>query len=200
MRSDKRMRLRRNEASGEATAPNVLIRARSEVAAFDEFYRENATDVMAYFYRRTMCPETAGDLTSEAFARALVHVERYDPERGTPRGWLFGIAGNLFSDWLRSGRIDERARRRLGIDRIAVDDETIERVEALVDVGAHKEALREAVGQLSPKLRDAVLLRVGLDLPYEEVAARLEITEGAARVRVSRALVALAELMDVSAT
>jgi DNA-directed RNA polymerase specialized sigma24 family protein len=42
-----------------------------------------------------------------------------------------------------------------------------------------------------------VVLRVGHDLPYEEVAMRLRISEGAARVRVARGLARLGELLEV---
>ena len=56
--------------------------------------------------------------------------------------------------------------------------------------------LRAALDSLSPGVRDAVLMRVGLDLPYEEVALSLGCSVGAARVRVTRGLHSLAEVME----
>jgi RNA polymerase sigma-70 factor (ECF subfamily) len=50
------------------------------------------------------------------------------------------------------------------------------------------EALASGLDELSPKLREAVRLRVGEDLPYDEVAERLGCTVLAARTRVSRGL------------
>jgi RNA polymerase sigma-70 factor (ECF subfamily) len=53
--------------------------------------------------------------------------------------------------------------------------------------------LRAEVSELSPAHRDALRLRIVEELPYPEVARRLEISEPAARARVSRALRALVE-------
>ena len=52
-----------------------------------------------------------------------------------------------------------------------------------------------ALEQLSPLIREAVLLRVGADLPYSEVAARLGVEPVTARVRVSRGLAQLEALL-----
>ncbi len=58
--------------------------------------------------------------------------------------------------------------------------------------------LAAALAQLSPAVRDAVRLRVVDELPYLDVANQLDITEQAARARVSRGLAALAVLLDTS--
>jgi len=49
---------------------------------------------------------------------------------------------------------------------------------------------------LTPNTRDAVRLRVVDELSYTDLADRLGISEGAARVRVSRGLAALAGALD----
>ncbi|HYT80029.1 MAG TPA: sigma factor-like helix-turn-helix DNA-binding protein [Actinomycetota bacterium] len=53
------------------------------------------------------------------------------------------------------------------------------------------------MGSMSPKLAQAVLLRVGLELPYDEVARRLRCSESAARVRVARGLARQTERLEV---
>jgi DNA-directed RNA polymerase specialized sigma24 family protein len=54
------------------------------------------------------------------------------------------------------------------------------------------------MGTLTPKLAQAVDLRVGLDLPYPEVARRLGTTEGTARARVARGLSNLLDNLEMS--
>ncbi|HEX7166317.1 MAG TPA: RNA polymerase sigma factor [Acidimicrobiales bacterium] len=174
----------------------IALAASGDGAAFGAFYDATARDVLAFFYRRVMCPHLAADLAAETFAKALANAKTFDPSRGTARAWLFGIASHLHVGWQRRGVVDDRARRRLGIARVEVDDLTIEEIEASVDLRPLREAMRDALDLLSPPLRDAVLLRVGLDLPYAEVAARLGVTVATARVRVSRALSALHDVLE----
>ena len=176
----------------------LLLRGRSDSEAFGQFYDRTVEDVLRFFYRRVMCRETAADLCAETFARALQSIRRFDPDRGTARAWLFGIANHLWIDWIRRGRVADRARRRMGIERPWLDDDTFERIESSADVAALKEVMALALEQLSPLIREAVLLRVGADLPYSEVAARLGVEPVTARVRVSRGLAQLEALIEAA--
>jgi RNA polymerase sigma-70 factor (ECF subfamily) len=57
-------------------------------------------------------------------------------------------------------------------------------------------AYERALADLSPALRDAVVLRVEFGMTFPEIAAELELASAnAARMRVSRALAELAERM-----
>jgi RNA polymerase sigma-70 factor (ECF subfamily) len=53
-----------------------------------------------------------------------------------------------------------------------------------------------ALAQLPEGQRKAVRLRVVDELPYAQVAQRLGCSEGAARVRVTRGLAQLAEVLE----
>jgi RNA polymerase sigma-70 factor (ECF subfamily) len=174
----------------------LLVAAITDPDAFGTFFDRNHERVLAYFYRRTLCPHTAGDLSAETFAQAWTSIRRYDPAMGTGRAWLFGIAGNLHRQWLRRGVVRTRARRRLGMTTPDLTTDDLERIDRLVDLADLRAGLQDALGQLSPGVRDAVLLRVALDLPYEQVAASCSCSIGAARVRVARGLAALTELME----
>jgi RNA polymerase sigma factor (sigma-70 family) len=149
--------------------------------------------------KRTACAETAADLAAETFAAAFAARRRYRETGAPARAWLFKIAQRQLSRALRRGRVDERARRRLGVERISPDEESIERIEALTDLEPVRAAVRDAIGSLSPNLAAAVALRVGDDLPYAEVARRLGCSEAAARTRVARALSQLADRLEVLA-
>ncbi len=173
----------------------LLLAARRDPEAFGPFYDRNRRLVLAFFYRRTFCPHTSAELTAETFAQAWACRHRFDPAGGAGRGWLFGIAGNLYKQWLRRGQVSERARRRLRMVTPELTHDDLEHIERLVDTRDLRAALQSALGQLSAATRDAVLLRVALDLPYEQVAALCGCTIGAARVRVARGLDTLADLM-----
>jgi RNA polymerase sigma-70 factor (ECF subfamily) len=169
-------------------AGRLLVAARDDPAAYSRFYELHSTRVLAYFYRRVLCPHTAAELAAETFAEAFSSRHRFDPASGRGSAWLFGIAGNLYRQWLRRAKVSDRARRRLGIQMPRLVEEDYDRIEQLVDLTELRAGVREALVALSPKLRDAVLLRVALDLPYDEVAQLLGCSVAAARVRVSRGL------------
>jgi RNA polymerase sigma-70 factor (ECF subfamily) len=80
--------------------------------------------------------------------------------------------------------------------QVDLDDESRERIEELEDLRRAKGRLGDAMNRLSPKLAEAVELRVGSELPFAEVASRLGCSEAAARARVSRALSRLAEELE----
>jgi RNA polymerase sigma-70 factor (ECF subfamily) len=175
----------------------LLLAARGDREAFGRFYRRQTTGVLAFFYRRTACPFVSADLTAETFAQALTSLHRFSSKRGTATAWLYGIAGNEYRQWLRRGRVADRARTRMGIVPIELTSDDLERIDALVDFAPLQVAVNLAMADLSPVLREAVLLRIGNDLSYEEVADRLGCTVGAARVRVSRGLARLQAAMEV---
>lgn len=170
---------------------HLLVRARTDPRAFAEYYRRNRDPLLAWLYREVMCPEVAADLAAETFATALEQLERFSPQRGTGRAWLWGIARVQLRRWWRRGAVARRAQVRMGLPQLVLDDEAIAHIEQLLDLQPLREALREALMGLSPLERSAVELRVIKELPYDEVASRLGCAPGAARVRVSRGLARL---------
>jgi DNA-directed RNA polymerase specialized sigma24 family protein len=109
----------------------LLVAARTDAEAFTRFYRRHAAPVLRYLVRRTRDPELGADLTAETFACALEGLARFDPERGSAVNWLFGIARHQLLHTLQRGKVERRARDRLGMPRIELDDEDLERILAL---------------------------------------------------------------------
>ncbi|MGH9123156.1 MAG: RNA polymerase sigma factor [Acidimicrobiales bacterium] len=181
----------------ELSDARLLAAARDQPEAFGVFYRRHARVVLTYFYRRTACAQTAADLTAETFAAAFVARGRYRDTGAPARAWVMAIARRQLTRSFRRSHLPDRARRRLGVEPVVVDDESFERIETLADFAPYREAIRDAMAKLTPKLADAVSLRVGLDLPYLEVARRLGTTEGTARVRVTRGLNQLLESLEM---
>jgi len=158
--------------------------------AFAQFYRRHVGALLGYLVGRTGRPELAADVCAETFARALERAAQYHPARGPGRAWLFAIAGSVLVDGARRGRVEARARRRLGMPPRELTDADIERIEELADAGRglDPEAL---VADLPADQRDAVLARVVEERPYAEIAAELEVSEAVVRQRVSRGLATL---------
>jgi RNA polymerase sigma-70 factor (ECF subfamily) len=182
------------------TDAELIVASRSDPAAFRELYDRWADRLLAYLYRRVFDAEVAADLLAETFAVAYERRARFR-DVGKPGGaWLYGIAAKELSHWFRSQEVEHRAVRRLGIQIPELDDESIARIEALADAAEHRQALADALGQISGGEREAVELRVVGELPYAEIAARLDCSENTARQRVHRGLARLNNLMRLEAT
>ena len=175
--------------SGPDEDTRLLLASETDPQAFGDLYERNSLRILGFFYRRTLCVHTSGELAAETFAQAWESRTRFsDADGGSAVAWLYGIATNLHREWMRRSVVADAARKRLGIETPLITEDDLEHVVALVDLSAVAEGLREAIDRMSPKLRSALLLRVAMDLPYEDVADRLGCTVGAARVRVSRAI------------
>ena len=117
--------------------------ASTDADSFAEFYRRHARQVGGYLMRSTRDAEVAADLTAETFAAALASRSRYRPDRGAPSTWLYGIAGHKLSDWQRNGYAEDRARRRLGLERPPLSQDDVAEFERLAADGGIGELLDE---------------------------------------------------------
>jgi RNA polymerase sigma-70 factor (ECF subfamily) len=166
----------------------LLLAARTDGEAFTRFYRRHAAPVLGYLVRRTGDPELGADLTAETFACALEGLPRFDPERGSAVNWLFGIARHQLLRTLQRGRVERRARARLGMPRIELDDEDLERILALAESESTAARLADALDALPSDQRAALHARVLDEQDYDAIARSSATTEATIRKRVSRAL------------
>ena len=162
----------------------LLQRARADPAAFCEFYDRYSSAIQRLFASEVGDEEAALDLTAETFAQALAGLRRFRGRHANSgRAWIYSIARHLLRRHRERGRIETRARERLGMPLSYTEDAAA--VEERLSASATAPG---AVAGLPAEQRDAVRLRVVEELSYEEVAAQLGCTAGAARTRVSRGL------------
>jgi RNA polymerase sigma-70 factor (ECF subfamily) len=167
---------------------SLLRDAEHDPGAFAELYARHVAVVYGWFRRRLEW--AAGDLTAETFARAWLQRERFRDERdGSALPWLLGIAARLLADAVRRERIATRARERLGLPVDLGSEDGYAAVEARL---SPRLELDRALRSLPAHEREALELRVIDELPYGQIARRLDIRPSAARLRVSRALRRLA--------
>lgn len=178
------------------TDAELLTDSRDDPGAFVELYRRHAEDLLRYFARRTLDPETAAELTAETFAEAFASRGNYRDTGANGVAWLYGIARHQLSRFFRAGRVARNARMRLGLPAREVSPEDFERIEDLVDFAPLRAALVEALETLAEDQREALRLRVIDGLSYPDVAARLQCAESAARQRVSRGLRRMAMVLQ----
>jgi RNA polymerase sigma factor (sigma-70 family) len=162
--------------------------------AFGAFYDRFEVEVLGFFWRATRRADLAADLTAEVFAAALSSAGAFRPERGTARAWLFGIARHELSDTWQRGRVEDRARRRLGLEPLLLTDEALERIDELGALGAG--TALQLLESLPEDQRAAVKGRVLDERDYEELAERLSCSPSVVRQRVSRGLRSIRQRLE----
>lgn len=175
----------------ERTDEQLLLAAAADPAAFEAFFRRRSELVLGYFLRRTGEPEVAADLMAETFAAALLGARRFRRRPEPALSWLFTIARHKLADHARRGRVADRARRRLGIERVALEDADLARIESSVDAAAAFPDARRALERLPSEQRAAVEAYVLDGREYREIAEEAGCSEAVVRQRVSRGLRAL---------
>src|SRR5262249_8981318 len=120
-----------------------LLRA-GTADGFEEVYDRHAAQVFAW--SRARVGEHAADLTAEGFARAGLGRSGFRRESdGSALPWLFGITRNVLRESLRKRRVEDAARRRLGMPRLFARDAALE---AVHDRRSLSESERRAVASL----------------------------------------------------
>ena len=169
----------------------------SDPSGFAAAYRAHSRAILVFLTRRTFDPETALDLTAETFAQAYASRRRFRGRTDEElRAWLFGIARHVLARFVRRGVVERRALARLGIEVPPMEEDDLARVTELAGLADLRATVLRSYDDLHPDQRDAVRLRIVDELPYDDVAARLAISEATARARVSRGLRALATAVD----
>jgi RNA polymerase sigma-70 factor (ECF subfamily) len=140
---------------------------------------------------------TASELLNEVVVEAMQHAARFDPTR-EPVAWLLGIAANLIKRKLATLSRNNHREPLLrdlypAADQELSDAELFDRLSRLSAADPAQQLERQdAINYLlrfvSENDRQVLRLAILNDLSGEALAAELNTTSGAARVRLHRAL------------
>jgi RNA polymerase sigma factor (sigma-70 family) len=167
-----------------AKATDAQLLGAADANAFALLYDRHVSQL--HSWARSRVADHAADLTAEVFARAWLSRRSFrDQADGSAFPWLCGIAHNVLRDSLRRRRVEDRARRRLGLPVTVAPDPAYEAVEQRLSL---PDAALRAIAELPDAERELLDLRVVQERSYWEIAERLRCTPQAARLRVSRTL------------
>jgi RNA polymerase sigma-70 factor (ECF subfamily) len=154
--------------------------------------------VFTLILRMVRDPPLAEDLAQEAFLKAFRHLATFDTSRKLS-SWLFKIAHNTTLDHLRRNQLDtvslEPPAGESADHRKSWIDEDSERPDQRVESRDLAEAIEEAIGGLSPRYREIVVLRYQEGLAYQEIAQILDLPMGTVKTQIHRARGQLAQTL-----
>ncbi|MEV3871101.1 RNA polymerase sigma factor [Streptomyces sp. NPDC049906] len=153
--------------------------------AFGELFDAYARSVYNHGFRLTGDWASAEDVVSLTFLEAWRLRSKIDPEGGSLRPWLLGVATNVTRNTRRTARRHAAAVARLPRAEAVPDfaDELADRI----DDARQLALVRAALAKLRRAEREVLALCVWSGLDYASAAAALGVPVGTVRSRLSRA-------------
>ena len=178
----------------ELSDKDVIAQAREgRDSAFRELIRRYERPVFSVIYRMVRDRELSEDLAQDTFIKVLNALDKYDPSYKFS-SWIFKIAHNTTVDHLRKKRPDTLSLEGSPHAR------TQEQAEATsftpVDTSGSPEyyaesqeigsEIEEAIGELRPEYREAILLWHVEGHPYDEIAEIMDLPLGTVKTYIHR--------------
>jgi RNA polymerase sigma-70 factor (ECF subfamily) len=162
--------------------PPVAVEQAATVAGWFDRH----VDTIHRYVARRAGDEVARDLTAETFRIAFERFDRYDPNQGSERAWLYGIATNLLRRHWRSEQRRLRAHVRHATVSEAVAGDPLVGAETRIDAQRRLRHVVDVIEQLDPDDRDLLILVAVGGCTSAEAGRALDLPAGTVRSRLNR--------------
>ena len=169
-----------------------MDQAPAETGGLQALHAAHAGELHAFVLHATGDRQAAEEIVQDTFVRAWRALDRYDPQRGDVRTWLFAIARNLVTDHHR--RRGVRPVTPVPAERLDRADDRRPDIDRAVEGWQVTDALR----RLSPAHREAIVEIHLRGASVAEAAERLGIPPGTVKSRVYYGLRALRLALEES--
>ena len=165
----------------------MLEAARGSDGAFATLLRHHQHALVNFFVRMGATHD-GEDLAQETFVRLYRYRAQYRPAARFST-FLYHLARHVWAD---------RGRKILRIERLNAEYERDLRIQENTarEPEGNGVDVQTALAQLSPKLREVIVLNFYQGLRYQEVADVLEIPLGTVKSRINLAIAALKEILN----
>jgi len=182
---------READYGARSDAELVMLSMRPDARAFKELITRYGQLVYNHSYRMTQSAEQSEEITQDVFMKVYRNLDKYDTRRPF-RPWLMRIAGNTAISAIRkrSAVVSLTALEEEGFDVADGGEDT----SAGVELKMSAEELLTLMQQLDPRYRQALILRYCEDLPYEDIAAIMDVPLNTVRTWLKRGKEKLAKL------
>ena len=159
--------------------------------AWDQIVRQHWRKVFNLAYKFVGRHDEAEDLTQDVFLKIFKALHTFD-RRANFQTWLISISRNLCIDHYRSVRKErETMARDVDASQLTPASRGRSPLGELEQIDL-RQRIREALAELPPTLREAVVLRDLQEFSYQEIADKLHLPEGTVKSRINRGRLELA--------
>ncbi|MFH1822108.1 MAG: RNA polymerase sigma factor [Patescibacteria group bacterium] len=148
----------------EGNEANIIKQCqRGNLEKFGELYDQYIKKIYNFIFYKTGQKETAEDLTSHTFIKALENIGKYNSTKGSFSSWLYRIARNTVIDYYRTRKenFDITDFTNLSSD---------ENLEDQTDLKQQLEKVQKYLLNLKAEQREIIIMRVWDGLSYEEIS------------------------------
>jgi RNA polymerase sigma-70 factor (ECF subfamily) len=169
-----------------ADEQELLRQARSlDASALETIFDSYYQPLYRYIYYHVRHVGTAEDLAADVFSRMLDQIAKGRGPQRHLRGWLYRVAHNLVVD---------DSRRRVHREHEPLDERVMSSgpgVETQVQASFLKQQAWAALGKLTTKQRDVIVLRFLEGQENDEIARILGMSVGAVKALQHRGLASM---------
>lgn len=188
-----------NEADAVVDADLVRKAQSGDARAFDQLVTRYRAKVYGMCYHLVQNDQDAWDLSQEAFIKAWRALGSFKGDSSFYT-WIYRISHNCAYDWLRKkkiqgdGEFNDETNKPIaaGAEAVPKGDRRPDEVLKGRELGAR---IQDAIAQLSPDHRTAILLREVEGQSYEDIAQVMECSLGTVMSRLFYARKKLQELL-----
>lgn len=148
--------------------------------------------LFSYFYRLTSNRDLSEDLVQGVFERIIKYRDTYD-NTGAFSTWIYRIARNLHVDHHRKNNHEDMLDDLANLDSIKGNSTEME---DLFDEDNELMLLNLALERLDAEKKETLILSRYQGFKYKEIAAIMNCTESAVKVRIFRALNDLKQIIS----
>ena len=158
---------------------------------FGALYEAYIRKIYDFIYYKTYHKETAEDIVSSVFMKALENIKSYTPGKGSFSAWLYGIARHAVIDHYRKGKPEVPVEDIF--DLPGAGDFTVD-----IDAKDRLEEVKTHLAKFKPAHREIVMLRLWQELSHREIAEIIGTSEANCKMIFSRTLGKLRSEMSLS--
>ena len=162
--------------------------------AFSKVYKKFHKPILNHVSGKLRDPSVSEEITHDIFLKAYRFRSSFDPQYQFST-WLWTIAKNTLADWFRknsqSSTLEEEAVR-LGLSQEEIPSLHLDAELALIE-HADQKVLVKMMDSLAGLQKKALLMRLIHQLPYHEIAKRLNLSLSSVKCLVHRAKSTLME-------
>ncbi len=174
--------------------PNKSKITRNTADIFGELYEQSVSKVYRYVSYRVPDSDTAEDITSIVFEKALSKFGSFREDRASFTTWVLSIARNAVTDHYRAiGKEQNLQQNAIGnfLTETKNPDDEIVKTEEL-----HK--LKISLEGLSPQEREIIAMKFGGEMTNREIAKTLRLSDSNVGIIIYRTVRKLRDSFGVT--